>query len=208
MSDTTVLESPLSQPIGPGDPRAVVNKPVTNQADTAVPVTPGSVRLEIWRNGGASRHWVSRIGQYGARYQEIIAGYKTFSISPEERRLNQNIVARPEYDPFTNGTFQPVTLLDDEPDTDSLRTNPNVFDDEVGVRIFKMKGEKFRDRVSMINNATAISRLLDMARDPKNECTLQQFEYIKLRQGELQDAEAEGAQRVETPSGGPTPVAL
>ena len=144
-----------------------------------VPVEPG---LELWRNAAAGIVAINRLGDYGRTRVEVIHGDRTFHITPQERRMNQNVCARPDLDFFTNGTLQPVVLLDDEPDTASLRQNPNVMADTEIESLFKVKGEAFAQRLAQITNSATLERLVGLARDPRLNATVQQYELIKARQ--------------------------
>lgn len=144
-----------------------------------IPSDPG---LELWRNAEPGTVAINCLGEYGRKRVELVKGGRTFTITPQERRMNQNACALPELDMFTNGTLQPVNLLDDEPDTPSLRQNPNVFDEADIAKVFKLRGEAFADRIAQVTNPVAFDRLADMARDPRYNATIQQYEQIKARQ--------------------------
>src|SRR4051794_30037083 len=146
---------------------------------TLVPLEPG---LELWRNMVPGIVAINRSAEYGRKRVELIQGGRAFNITPQERRMNQNACARPELDVFTNGTLQPVTLLEDEPDTVALRQNPNVLDDKDIERVFRLKGEAFAERLAQVSNSATLSRLSDLAREPRLNATIQQYEQIKARQ--------------------------
>lgn len=159
---------------------AVVAKKSEPQVDpTLVPSDPG---FEVWKSAVPGIVALNRLGEYGRTRVELIKGHRTFNITPQERRMNQNSCARPDLDMFTNGILQPVILLDGEVDTPALRENPNVLDDKDIERIFKLKGQRFVDRLDQITNATALERLAELAREPRLHATVQQYEQIKARQ--------------------------
>jgi hypothetical protein len=168
-----------------------------------IPVDPG---IETWRNIGESMVHITRIGEYGKQETELVYGGRSFSITPQERRLNQNKCFNPERDdPFTNGTFSPVTLLDDEPDTPKLRANPNVLDDAGVEAIFQLTGDAFSQRLLEITNLTAVDRLIAAAKNPDVGASVQQLEtvkkYRKLLAGEPEEPKSES-----TPDGLPRAV--
>lgn len=144
-----------------------------------IPIDPG---LELWKSTVPGIVAVNRLAEYGRKRVELIKGNRSFNITPQERRMNQNACALPELDPFTNGTLQPVSLIDDEPDTPALRENPNVLDDKDIEKIFRVKGEAFADRIAKITNPSTLNRLAEMAREPRLNATIQQYEQIKGRQ--------------------------
>lgn len=158
----------------------------TKKAAARRPMNPDDVPVdsdvETWRNCTPGIAYITRIGDYGKQVTDLIYGGRTFSLTPAERRLNQRGYATSELDLFTNGTFQPVNLLDGEPDTEQLRDNPNTLSDEDIQNLLKLRGEAFAQRLQQITSETALARVMTMAREPRYEATLAQYEAIKLRQ--------------------------
>lgn len=170
-----------------------------------MPVEPG---VETWLNVGPAMVHLVKIGEYGRRETELAYGGRTFAITPQERRLNQSLIFDPvANDPFTNGAFKPVVLLDDEKDTATLRNNPNVLDDDSVTELFKLTGEAFSERLLAITNPNAIDRLIDTARKPDTGASVQQVHilerYKKLLTGEKDEPEPatgpEGLPKAVTP---------
>lgn len=171
----------------------------------AVPVDSG---VEMWRNITPGTVVISRVGEYGRRVDELVRGGRTFSITPAERRMNQNGVARADMDMFTNGTLQPVALLDDEFDTDLLRQNPNTIDEKDLPRILRLRGEAFSQRIGQITNPQTIARLLEVAREPRHNVTLAQYEALKGRELELRGELDRAAPEPEDPNTAGLPRAV
>jgi hypothetical protein len=159
--------------------------PTTAKKTPARPVDPSLVPsesgVEVWRNATAGLVYINRIGEYGRKFSELIQPGRAFQVTPTERRLNQNSVALAEFDVFTNGTLEPVDLIDDEPDTEKLRNNPNLITDKDVRLMFRLKGEMFRQRIEEITNVASVNRLLEAARDENFEASLAQFEVLKMR---------------------------
>lgn len=141
-----------------------------------VPVDPG---METWMNAGPSLLHITKFGEYGKRESELIYGGRVFALTPQERRFNQSQCFRASDDPFTNGTFKPLALIDDEPDTDRLRNNPNVLDDARVAELFQLAGEGFNQKVLEITNPTAVDRLIEIARQPNAGASVQQLDILK-----------------------------
>lgn len=158
----------------------------TKKAATRRPIDPDSVPVdsgvETWRNCTAGIAYITRLGDYGKQMTDLIYGGRAFSLTPAERRLNQSGYATSDLDLFTNGTFQPVSLIDGEPDTEDLRDNPNTLSDGDIEDLLKQRGEAFNQRLAEITSETALARVMTMAREPRYEATLAQYETIKLRQ--------------------------
>lgn len=153
--------------------------------DTDPDLIPVDSGVEVWRNCTPGMTFITKLGEYGKRETELIYGDRTFSLTPGERRINQNNYAKPELDLFMNGTFQPVSLVDGEPDTARLMRNPNTLTDEDIKEMLAMRGEIFSQRINDISSEAVLARVLEMAREPRYEVTLAQYETIKLRQMDL-----------------------
>ena len=142
-------------------------------------------------NAGQGLVYITKIGEYGRRESELVHGGRVFALTPQERRLNQAQCFDPKNDPFTNGSFKPLALLDDEVDTARLRNNPNVLDDHRVGELFALKGEGFSQKLLEITNQTAIDRLIEIARQPDAGATVQQLEilrrYKKLLAGDVDE---------------------
>jgi hypothetical protein len=156
------------------------------------PVDPG---VEAWLNTSPSLVYLIKIGEYGKRETELVYGGRTFNLTPQERRINQTQCFDAKNDPFTNGTFKPLVLLEDEPDTGTLRANPNVLDDADISELFTLTGEAFGQRLVAITNPTAVDRLIEAARRPDTGASVGQLEtlkhYKKLLSGEKDEPAAE-----------------
>jgi hypothetical protein len=147
-----------------------------------IPIHSG---VETWRNETAGLITVNRVGEYGRPVVDVIDAGRTFQVTPQERRMNQNACYSRELDIFTNGALRPIDLLEGEPDTELLRKNPNTFTDDELKRVFALDGVHFVERIGLISNAGAISRILELARDPAYGATLAQYEAIRARESAL-----------------------
>lgn len=165
--------------------RPPVRTPVYGPDHERVPIDAG---VETWRNTLAGKVVINRVGEYGRRIADIVHGGRTFQITPQERRMNQSAAASADQDLFTNGTLAPVTLIDGEPDTEFLRTNPNALSEEDLPKLFQLTIAEFTDRIGKITASTPIGRLIELARDPSYNATLAQYEALKARDIELQGA--------------------
>jgi hypothetical protein len=168
-----------------------------------IPSDPG---LETWVNTTDGVVYLTRIGEYGKKETELIYGRRSFTITPQERRLNQNACAIPAQDFFTNGTLQPKNLLDDEFDTPRLRENPNMINENEIPKIFRLRGEAFSQRLDTITNPATIARLIELAREPRYNATVHQFEMIKRRERALSGEREEPTPAVPDPDGLPRAV--
>lgn len=163
---------------------------------------PIDADVETWRNTMPGTVVITRVGEYGRREVNLVKGGRTFQVTPQERRINQTAAASAEADIFTNGTLSPVTLLDDDPDTEALRSNPNTLKEEELPQLFVLRGDEFAERVTQITTLPPIARLLEVARDPKFDASLSQYEALKSREMELRGALDEPPARPTEPADG------
>lgn len=174
-------------------PPAILEAPLSSDLDQ-----------EIWQNVTRARFYIQRVGEYGKRYDELIGPGKKFVVTPHERRINEQLAATEGQNMFRNGTFQAIRLNPEEPDTASLLHNPNNFTDQEAKAIFRLKGEHFRNRLTEIDNTTALDRLKELAYDPKTQATVHQLGMIESRLKEISapvDHVKPGRETSQTPSG-------
>lgn len=157
--------------------------------------------LEAWVNVTPSRVQLWRIGDFGVEKPELIGPDRVIHMTPAERRLNENKVARPEYNPFTNGKLKPLHLIEGDRDYERLTNNPNILTDQEVERIFKLKGEAFRNRIALIGSLPALERLLALALEPASQAYVYQLQMVERRLAEVHPQEYE-----ETESVGPEHV--
>lgn len=137
--------------------------------------------LELWRNGGRGRVLVNRFGNDGKVRAELIGGGKAFHLTPTERRMNQEMAALPSLDVFSNGTLQPVRLLDGEPDTQALLDNPNHIPDDDARKVFKLGDPQFKARIEAVTNGAALENLRTLAQERQTRATVWQLQVIEAR---------------------------
>lgn len=121
--------------------------------------------LETWRNISRSRHVLKKFGAKGDLIDEMIAGKKQFHVSTRERHINTEMAAEDKLDPFTNGMFVPVTLLDSTEDAEQIASNPNVLSESEMVDLVKGAAPKLKARLEEIINPIVVERLREVAAD-------------------------------------------
>lgn len=173
----------------------------TTKLPPGTELIPMHAGVETWRNETEGLITINRVGEYGRPIVDLIDAGRTFTVTPQERRMNQNACYSRELDIFVNGALRPIDLLDGEPDTELLRKNPNTFTDDELKRIFALDGIHFVERIGEISNAGAIARILDLARDPAYGATLAQYEAIRAREADVKGQV--GQQEGREPTGRP-----
>lgn len=123
--------------------------------------------VEMWENPGKSRHVIKKLGERGFLVDVMVNGGRRFHITPRERRINMELAATPQQDPFTNGTFRPVSLIDGDPDTAKLLDNPNVMSEQAMAALFKAPKAAFLARIAEITLPRTLEELLKLADSEK-----------------------------------------
>lgn len=142
---------------------------------------PDADQLETWQNATRGRVVLRKMGALGNVRYDMIGPGKTFHITPQERRMNQEVAASEKQDFFLNGTLQPINLADTE-DAEILRDNPNLLGDEDQIRrLFRASTDVFAERLAGIQNETALERLKEIAYQDETEATLNQVRMIEAR---------------------------
>lgn len=142
---------------------------------------PDADQLETWQNATRGRVVLRRLGALGQVRYEMIGSGKTFHITPQERRMNQEVAANEDLDFFLNGTLQPINLADTD-DAEILKNNPNLLGDEEQIRrLFRASQDVFAERLATIKNASALERLKEIAYQDETAATLAQVRMIEAR---------------------------
>lgn len=148
--------------------------------------------VETWKNPTEGRVWVNRLDHRGEpKRVEIIGAGRTFHVTPEERRLNQEMASSQDLDIFTNGTLTPIRLLGtDEAEAAAFAANPNLMTEgDMRSLVGKPKRgatDAFAERLSEIRNGATLQRLLALARE--EDAPLSRVEAIEARLREVSPA--------------------
>lgn len=138
--------------------------------------------MESWQNTSKGRVLIRRFdARRGMLGSELVAGGRTFHITPEDRRINQEMAATAELDIFTNGLLHPVRLIESEEDAKELAANPNLMSETEMKAMFGLHHKQFPKRLGELTNVNALTRLLELALDEDSKATHKQVELIKER---------------------------
>jgi hypothetical protein len=129
------------------------------------------------REHHSSQSWKS--GKMLAIVREQITAKRKVMLTPEERRLNQEVAATDDLDFFQNGMLVPVRLLDSEQDTQKLQANVNAMSETAMKAMFNSQRPAFQAKLQEISNVTTLRRLLEVASDV--DATIRQVEAIQTR---------------------------
>lgn len=132
--------------------------------------------FEVWENQTRSTFYVRKRSERGMMVAMPVFGGKRFDITPKDRRINEERCASPAQNPFRNGTLAPISLLDAERDTATLKANPNILSPAARLALFRCKPADFQKRIKQITNPTLLQALLTIAEDA--DATVRQVNFI------------------------------
>lgn len=144
-------------------------------AEVATPVEA----LETWQNVSNSRHVLKKISAGGVLRDEMINGKKKFHLTEQERRINSENAADERSDPFSNGRFVPVRLLEDSEDAAKIASNPNIVTEADMADLVKGSAPALKKKLEEISNPMVLGRLLEVAEE--NDAPVSKVSAIKER---------------------------
>lgn len=163
---------------------------------------------ETWQNVTAGRVVINRIDHRGELTKTtIVDPGKKFSLTTEERKMNQELAARADLDVFSNGFLQPVRILDSVDDAREIAANPNLMSEAEMRALMKpsVKTPDFAQKLATVTNSAALERLLALAEE--EDATISKHEAIRARLREASpDLFAERVAETASPvgAGGPS----
>lgn len=154
---------------------------------------------EVWKNATQAQIVLQRSAGQGLIRHELITGGRTFTITAEERRMNQNLAANEMLDCFSNGALIPLKL---PPETEvEIKENPNHIADDQLPQFFKLHWRTFEKRIDEISNALVLEQLLEIG--PEKDATVKQMSVIQARLDVLhpttapRDTDGDGMPRIK-----------
>lgn len=143
--------------------------------------------FEVWRSTIRGKIYIKRFDRKGELINEVILPGKVAHISPDERRINQEMAAEPTLDPFMNGFLVPVRLVDGREDNEELQSNPNsIADDKIRALLNDRRSLKnLKDTLATIENPMTVQRFLSIAHEDDVDATVKQIAAIQARLAEI-----------------------
>lgn len=149
---------------------------------TSKPTGVESQDLETWQNAGRSRVIIKKFAHSGELVDHIIKGQAKLTLTSHERRLNQEMAADSDWDPFNNGTFIPVRLIETAEDLEQIKSNPNLMSEEDMRELLNKHFKQVKSRLADIKSEAVLNRLSEIARE--EDVSVGKMEAIQAR---LQD---------------------
>ncbi len=97
--------------------------------------------------------------------------------------MNSELASSPKVDPFRNGQFAPVRLLDSTEDAEEIASNPNLLGESDIVDLVRGKVEPLRARLAEIDQSVVVERMLEVA--SKEDARMHTVKAIETRLVEL-----------------------
>lgn len=140
--------------------------------------------LETWQNMGKGPVGLVKLDARGLEDHLVVEGGKTFTLTKQERQINQDRCVASENDFFTNGRLAHVRLIDGDEESMAMANNPNSVSESDLQALFGEHWKTFEKKVSAIANVITLQRLQEIA-DTKDDATAKQVNVIKARLREL-----------------------
>jgi len=123
------------------------------------------VEMETWENPTNSRVVLKKFNAKGELTDQLFGGRTKIHLTPQERRINQELAAMPSQDMFQNGMLCPVRLVDDEDDTLALAANPNNLPESEMVALIKGNLKGLKAKLEDITNVLTLQRMVEIAKE-------------------------------------------
>lgn len=142
--------------------------------------------VETWMNAAPGMVVVKRLDHRGDfTKDEVVYSGKSLHITPQERRMNQEMAASADQDVFQNGFMTPLRLVGSAEEEREIAANPNLMSESDMRGLFKGHWKSFDAKLATITNTVALQRMLAMAEDPEIDASVRQVQRIKDRLGEV-----------------------
>lgn len=116
---------------------------------------------ERWQSTIEGVIWVHTFDRNGRDIETAVKAGATIKLLPEERAMNQEMVAEASLDPFLNGHLVPLQLVESADDFHALQGNPNHLTEA--------------DMESLLANPKDVAGVQASIADVTNAATLQRF---------------------------------
>jgi hypothetical protein len=136
--------------------------------------------LEVWKNTTHGMRWCKYHDRSGNENTRIVNSKRTFSITPLDRQLNQDIAATPQLDLFRNGTFELVREAGDT-NLEEIQSSDSLTENEVIALSVETLGspEKVDYYLRDIRSPIALNRVLDQY--VADDVDKSAIEYVKAK---------------------------
>lgn len=134
---------------------------------------------ERWENATKGRVVIRKFDARGNLGHEMVNAGRSINLTPQERKTNQEMAATEELDVFSNGTMQPLRLLEGTEEAKEIASNPNHLSDSDVKVLVKGHHKTLEKRLVDISNPSALQRMLEVAR--VEDCSVSTVQKIQDR---------------------------
>ncbi len=145
---------------------------------------------EGWKNNTRALLSVRKYDRRGDLKTEEIPAGRVLNITPEERRINEEMAVTDKVNFFKNGMLTPVRLIEADEDFEEIKSNKNLMSEDDMRDLLKTK-RGFKASVEQITNIATLRRIAEIASEENADVTLGQMKAIQGRVEELDDRKVE-----------------
>ncbi len=118
--------------------------------------------IEVWKNQAAGMGWYKVLDRQGHEVGKTVQGYRTFTLSPFDRQINQDKAASPEQDLFRNGRF---VLIKPAADThmDEIASSDSFTDAELTTLVHEVlaKDKTIEEAIFKVESGVTLGRIME-----------------------------------------------
>lgn len=116
--------------------------------------------VEVWQNTAAGMRWYTALDRQGREMEKTVQGGRTFTLTPFDRQINQDMAANSDLDLFRNGTFVLVKAAG-ETEMDEIESSDSFTDAELSVLVNEMlaKNKTPEEALASISSPVTLGRL-------------------------------------------------
>jgi len=118
--------------------------------------------IEVWKNQAAGMGWYKILDRQGHPIGKTVQGYRTFTLTPFDRQINQDEAASPEQDLFRNGRF---VLIKPAADThmDEIESSDSFTDAELSTLVHEVlaKDRTIEAAIHTVESGVTLGRIME-----------------------------------------------
>lgn len=142
-------------------------------------------KRETWKNNLYGDYWYQTLDTRGRIGHKAAKPNRPFSLTVEERRLNEESVAMDDQNPFRNGTFSPVTLVDTVEEYEEIVSDPNVRSEGDIKDLLDLNAKELRAELAKIDSKAILSILMTEVSGEDSDYSAAKIRAVKDRHGEV-----------------------
>lgn len=135
--------------------------------------------VETWESVVPGDIWINKVNRRGEIEPFRCAPRRRFTLTTEDRLTTQEIIARPENDPFSNGQFRPVVV----PEGINIETSPNALSDDDIRALFEASDLAWGEYLKVIDSPDTLRRMAELADEA--DIKLSRFRELEARLTEV-----------------------